>query len=119
MSNSQGEVAGAHTGLVLLAFFSDLPVSSWAFLFSASLLACEKKGGTQERMGESKEGSLPLLQLPITSRASRKGNKQITKDPRLVPQGERKEPHYCPYSSFYGSQISSLQNLGWLFPELL
>lgn len=51
-SKSQRQMTRAHTGLVFLAFLSDLTASSWAFLFSASLLACEKGRGTQARVRE-------------------------------------------------------------------
>lgn len=39
-----------HTGRPFLAFFSDFTASSWAFLFSASLLACEE-GRDEAGMG--------------------------------------------------------------------
>lgn len=40
------EAAVTHTGLAFLAFFfSDFTASSWAFRFSASLLACEEEAG--------------------------------------------------------------------------
>lgn len=106
MSNSQGGMAGAHTGLVLLAFFSDLTASSWAFLFSASLLACEKEGELRIGSRVSREGCISSLTGASLSRVSRKANKQITRDPNLylTSGGKNRSPINCPYSTFYGPQ---------------
>lgn len=61
----------AHTGLAFLAFFSDLTASSWAFRFSASLLACEDRAAGPAVMGGSGQRDSPLyVRPPLLSRAS-------------------------------------------------
>ena len=50
------EAAATHTGLAFLAFFSDLTASSWAFRFSANLLAYEEKEGKSSCDGGSEQG---------------------------------------------------------------
>lgn len=58
------EAVTTHTGLAFLAFFSDLTDSSWAFRFSASLLAYEEEEKDQAVMAASEQGrGFPLFLL--------------------------------------------------------
>lgn len=86
--------AATHTGLAFLAFFSALTASSWAFRFSASLLACEDKGGDPAVMGGASRGDAGLPGMSLQNRQAFQPGNHI---PKVTPRdlgGDRDSPGF-------------------------
>lgn len=87
--------AATHTGLAFLAFFSALTASSWAFRFSASLLACEDKGGDPSVMGGASRGDAGPPGMSLQNRqAFQPGNHIPTVTPTETWEGGRDRPGF-------------------------